>query len=153
MSIDLPPPASLNLEFIFRARIEFRDRVMFPPTPRGGRGYVSVARGEVDGPRLQGRVLPDSGADWALVRDDGVLEINAHYMLEASDGTPIYLQNRGYLYRSTPENPQPSYFVINPTFDAPIGPHDWLTRTVIVGRGERRSDPDHSIFTYYAVRS
>jgi len=148
----LAPPA-LDLEFAFQIRVEFRDRVMFSPTPGGGRGYVSVARGEVEGPKLRGRVLPNSGADWALVRQDGTLEINAHYMLEASDGTPIYLQNRGYLHRSDPAEFQPSYFVMAPVFDVPVGPHDWLTRTVIVGKGERRRDPDHSVFTYFAVRS
>jgi len=36
-------------------------------------------------------------------------------------------------------------------FDTPIGPHDWLTRTVIVGTGKRHANPDYTIFTYYAV--
>ena len=45
-----------------------------------------------------------------------------------------------------------TYFRITPVFDAPVGPHDWLTRTVIVGRGRRLPDPDHTVFDYYAVR-
>ncbi len=144
---------TIDLQFAFQVRIDFRDRVIFPPTPRGGRGYVSVAGGTVEGPMLQGRVLPASGADWGLMRADGVMEINAHYMLEASDGSPIYIQNRGYLYRTPGSKEfQPTYFAMTPTFDAPVGPHDWLTRTVIVGKGERRADPDHTIFTYYAVK-
>jgi len=38
-----------------------------------------------------------------------------------------------------------------PYFDTPVGPHDWLTRTVIVGSGKRHANPDYTIFTYYAV--
>lgn len=34
----------------------------------------------------------------------------------------------------------------------PAGPHAWPGRTLIVGAGERRTGPDHSVFTYYAVR-
>ena len=151
----------LKLEFAFQIRIDFKERIMFGETPRGGRGYVPATGGWVEGPRLKGKVMPYSGADWALVRNDGVLELNAHYMLQAEDGTPIYIQNRGYLWRhdgsaKTPIKGPPApgvstYFNITPSFDVPTGPHDWLARTIIVGNGVRHSDPDHTIFTYYAV--
>ena len=38
-----------------------------------------------------------------------------------------------------------------PRFDAPTGPHDWLTRTVIVGTGQRFLNPDYTLFRYFAV--
>ena len=44
-----------------------------------------------------------------------------------------------------------TYFFITPVFDTPVGPHDWLTRTVILGRGARKPDPDHTVFDYFAV--
>jgi len=151
----------LKLEFAFQVRIDFKERIMFGETPSGSRGYVPPTGGWVEGPRLKGKVRPYSGADWAFTRNDGVLELSAHYMLEAEDGTPIYIRNSGYLWRHNGEAKIPfkaplppeysTYFRITPTFDVPVGPHDWLTRTVIVGTGERRSNPDHSIFTYYAV--
>jgi hypothetical protein len=47
--------------------------------------------------------------------------------------------------------PRSSYFRCTPYFRAPEGPHDWLNRTVIVGGGERKTNPDHSLFRYYAV--
>lgn len=124
-------------------------------------GYVGAGGGPVTGPRLNGRVLPSSGGDYAHVRPDGVVEVNAHYMLEASDGTLIYLQNRGFLYRMHPESGVPAgpdadsstpyYFRITPSFRTPIGPHDWLTRTVILGVGKRHQDPDYTYFRYYVV--
>jgi hypothetical protein len=158
---------TLPSEFVFQVRIDFKERTRFLPTSAmGGRVYVPVTGGTITGPKLQGRVLPYSGADWARGRPDGAGEINAHYMFEASDGTPIYIYNKGYLYgRGDDGLPIPpekkkgfeiaasTYFVCTPVFDTPTGPHDWLTRTVIVGMGERKPNPDHTIFNYFAIKS
>jgi hypothetical protein len=42
-------------------------------------------------------------------------------------------------------------YPLDAVFDTPEGPHDWLTRTVILGTGRRYGNPDHTIFTYYEV--
>ena len=150
-----------NLEYVFETKVFFRpERCIFGPLPGGGsQGYTPCSGGEIYGPRLTGRVVPDSGADYADVRGDGVIVINSHYLLEADDGTKIYINNRGYLVPAKPGEaelvdglPQPAYFRFTPTFVVPAGPHEWLGRTLIVGAGQRRANPDHSIFTYYAVR-
>ena len=145
----------IKLEYVFQIRIEFSERVSFQ-TPHGTRAYVPAVSGVIQGPRLQGRVVPHSGADYA-----GNGRLNAHYMLQASDGTMIYINNTGYLYpkdgkpidRNDPTwgGDREFYFRVTPVFDTPVGPHDWLTRTVIVGTAKRYSKPDHTIFTYYAV--
>lgn len=145
----------IKLEYVFQVRIDFKERVSFE-TPNGRRAYVPAISGVIEGPRLQGRVVPHSGADYA-----GNGRLNAHYMLQASDGTMIYINNTGYLYpldgkpidRSDPSwgGDREFYFRCTPVFDTPIGPHDWLTRTVIVGTGKRHANPDYTIFTYYAV--
>lgn len=145
----------IKLEYVFQIRIEFSERVSFK-TPNGRRAYVPAVSGVIEGPRLQGRVVPRSGADYA-----GNGRLDAHYMLQASDGTMIYINNTGYIYlkngREIDRN-DPSwggdsdfYFRVTPVFDTPVGPHDWLTRTVIVGSGKRYANPDHTVFTYYAV--
>jgi Protein of unknown function (DUF3237) len=145
----------IKLEYVFQIRIDFSERVSFQ-TPNGRRAYVPAISGVIEGPRLQGRVVPHSGADFAA---NG--RLNAHYMLQASDGAMIYINNQGYLYATSGkaiDRNDPSwggdsdfYFRCTPVFDTPIGPHDWLTRTVIVGTGKRHANPDHTIFTYYAV--
>ncbi len=145
----------IKLEYVFQIRIDFKERVSFQ-TPHGTRAYVPAISGVIEGPRLQGRVVPRSGADFAA---NG--RLNAHYMLQASDGAMIYINNMGYLYpkdnkpmdRNDPSwgGDRDYYFRITPVFDTPIGPHDWLTRTVIVGSGKRHANPDYTIFTYYAV--
>ena len=152
-----------TLEHAFDVRVDFTaDRVIFPPSPGGARqGYTPTSGGVISGPMLQGKVVPHSGADYALVRADGVVELNAHYLLQAEDGTLIYINNRGYLVPAAPgEAPklndqglaQPDYFRFTPYFRVPEGPHDWMGKRVILGCGERRKDPDHSIFRYYLVR-
>ena len=145
----------LKLEYVFQIKIDFSERVSFK-TPNGRRSYVPAVSGVIEGPRLQGIVVPHSGADYA-----GNGRLDAHYMLKASDGTMIYINNTGYLYpadnkpidRNDPSwgGDRDFYFRITPVFDTPIGPHDWLTRTVIVGTGKRHAKPDYTIFTYYAV--
>jgi Protein of unknown function (DUF3237) len=145
----------IQLEYVFQIRIDFQERVSFE-TPNGRRAYVPAVSGVIEGPRLQGIVVPHSGADYA-----GNGRLNAHYMLKASDGTMIYINNTGYLYpvdgkpidRNDPSwgGDREFYFRCTPVFDAPVGPHDWLTRTVIVGTGKRHAKPDYTIFTYYAV--
>ena len=145
----------IKLEYVFQIRIDFSERVSFQ-TPNGRRAYVPAISGVIEGPRLQGIVVPHSGADYA-----GNGRLNAHYMLKASDGTMIYIHNEGYLYpvdgkpldRNDPSwgGDSEFYYRITPVFDTPVGPHDWLTRTVIVGTGKRHANPDYTIFTYYAV--
>ena len=172
---DYQPISLIGLEFAFRIRIYFAERRRFEPTtPMGGRFYVPPLSGDISGPRLQGRVIPHSGADFARGRSDNASELNAHYMLEASDGTPIYINNRGFLYgrddagrpakfaSKTQENltegaetswkiAPDTYFFCVPVFDTPVGPHDWLTRHVFIGRGRRVPSPDHTCFDYYIV--
>ena len=139
----------IDLEYVFSVRIFFKERVTFMG-PRGGRGYVPPSSGEIWGPRLKGTVVPYSGADYARFKDvrQGI-QINTHYMLRADDGAWIYIRNIGYLHH---HDPKVTYFRMTPYFDAPKGPHDWLTRTIIIGTAERRTNPDHSLFTYYAVK-
>lgn len=154
--------ADVTLEHVFDITVYFgSDREVFGPLPGGGsQGYTPAIGGIIKGPRLSGNVVPHSGADYATVRTDGVIELKAHYLLEADDGTKIYIQNLGYLVPSTPDGAvkneqglvQPTYFRVTPYFRAPEGKHDWLTRTCVVGGAERRAGPDHSFFRYYAVR-
>lgn len=148
--------ATLHFEPAFDIRLDFALREKIGPLPGGGYvGLVTIASGTISGPRMQGKVVPHSGGDWATIRADGIVEINAQYVLETSDGTLIHMRNCGYVVpksaTAAPEDSTPTYFRLCPTFRTPAGPFDWLMRTVIVGSGERRTHPDHSLFNYFAV--
>jgi hypothetical protein len=151
---DLQIPG-IELEYAFSITMAFAERIDFVG-PRRGKGYVPPASGTVYGPLLNGRVVPYSGADFAIFKDISQgIKANTHYMLEADDGTWIYINNRGFLNRSPdPDNPGQTklYFRMTPIFEAPFGPHEWLARTMVLGTGERLSNPDRSQFTYYRVK-
>jgi hypothetical protein len=151
-----------SLELAFEVRLDFGDepRTRFAPAyTQFTRGFVAVAGGEVTGPRLTGRVVPNSGGDWPRMWAAGLIEFEAHYMLEASDGAPIYIYNRGIAY-SDPEvvarieagenvDPAATYCRVTPRLEAPAGPHEWVNRTMFVGVAERQGASTY--FSYYAV--
>lgn len=153
-------PAPLRSEFAFEVRLEFGERLRLGPLPQGGAcGYAPITGGSVSGPLLQGRVVPHSGGDWPMIWADGTFEFDARYVIEAQDGTFLYVQNRGFAHASPevqariqaglPVDPAQNYFRTTPTFKAPAGPHAWLGRTVFVVSGEKH--PQHSVFAFHRI--
>lgn len=153
---------TIRLRHAFSLSLFFNERIRIESAYGGARthrSYVAPIGGEVFGPRLQGKVLPLAGADYGFSRG-----FDAHYMLQADDGSLIYIRNRGLMRRwdldsgealpptaPNPDRPIRRTMRVAPFFDAPVGPHDWMNRTVFIGHGHRYADPDHSIFTYYEV--
>lgn len=155
-----------HLEFAFECRLKFTRVQMVPDIPTGGfRSAVYVDEGVFEGPRLNGRAVPNSGGDYALFRPDDTAVFDARYMLEEADGTLIYMQNRGFLWGRQPDTmarlrawafeggepvPHADYYLrAQPSFETSKGRHDWLTRHVFIGIGERK--PDGNLVRYYAV--
>ncbi len=152
-----------GLRWAFSARVFFADRVMINTMDSpAGRGYTSVGGGDIWGPRLQGRVLPHSGADYYKTT------FTTYYMLQAADGALIFIHNRGTMRRfaaryepGKPLEPPPAppakqdsvwtRFRATPQFTAPVGPHDWMNHTVFVASSQRQANPDHTVFNYYEV--
>ena len=139
----------ISPEPIFRIHAELADILHLGTTPYGDRRVINIVGGRVEGERLSGRILP-GGADWQIVRADGVLELEARYTLELDDGTFVGVVNRGFRHGS-PEvlarlaageavPPEAYYFRTNPVFTVPAGPHAWLDRTIFVGTAERAAD-------------
>ena len=88
----LPPaPALLPLAHIV---CDVGALVSLGPAPLGERRYVPLLGGTVSGPGLQGRIR-EGGIDWQIARADDVLEIDAHYVVEASDGALIEIRSQG----------------------------------------------------------
>jgi hypothetical protein len=130
-------------EYAFTMRIESEGLIEFRG-PMRSRTFEPTSGGEIWGPKLQGRVVPKSGADYASNE-----MMDAHMMLQATDGTWIYMNLLGYEHSETDAGD--TYFRVAPYFDAPTGPHEWLSRTVFVGIGERHHNPDHMIIHCHAI--
>ena len=67
------------------------------PQNLGTRRIVPVTGGTFEGPKLKGTAL-GGGADWILVRPDGVSELNVRVTLRTDDEQLIYVTYRGLLF-------------------------------------------------------
>ncbi|HXO88520.1 MAG TPA: DUF3237 domain-containing protein [Candidatus Acidoferrales bacterium] len=155
-----------RLEFAFEVRLRFARVQTILNMPSGAnRGAVYLDSGQFSGPLLRGKAVPNSGGDYALFRPDDTAQFDARYMLQEDDGTLILVQNRGYLWGYEDDTMQrlramafeggpavePSEYYLRafPSFEVPVGKHDWLTRHVFVGVGERKTDGN--LIRYFAL--
>lgn len=142
-------PFAPKVEHAFTISIDLTpSRWVMPSTMGASRAAIYAASGTVAGPRLNGTVVPMSGGDFPLLRPDGVIDFDARYLLEADDGAIIYMQNRGYRWPRSPEigemmsrnepvGHDDYYMRVSPKFDAPAGPHEWMSKHVFVGVAEK----------------
>lgn len=118
----------------FTVTLELSERQVIGRTPWGyERAAVGVSGGQIHGERLSGTVVAGSGGDWAKLRDDGVLDLDARYLLRVDDGTLIYLTSTGFARLDDPA----AALRVSTRFEVGCGPHDWLTRSVFIGLGQR----------------
>src|ERR1044072_8595101 len=78
---------------IFTIHPELGEIRHFGQTPYGERRVIDILGGRIDGPRLQGRILP--GADWQIVRPDGATDLQARYGIETDHGTRVLVTSDG----------------------------------------------------------
>ena len=64
------------------------------PTPTGVRRFIPIIGGEARGPKLRGKIHA-GGADFQILRADGVTELHARYVLETDTGALVYIENSG----------------------------------------------------------
>jgi hypothetical protein len=142
-------PFAPRFEHAFTISIDLSKPYWVKPSARGDtRAAIYAKNGTIEGPRLNGQVIPMSGGDFPLLRPDGVIDFDARYLLQADDGAVIYLENRGYRWprseqvgeamrRNEGADFADYYMRVTPKFDPPAGPHEWLARHVFVGVAEK----------------
>lgn len=126
------PPAQVDfprLEFVYEALVAIAPLEDVGEVVSGHQRIIPITGGSFEGPRIRGRVMPGS-ADWNLARSDGVTVVSAAYFLRTDDGVYIKILNQGV--NPTGTTPSRPRFTI-PSFEAPIGPYDWLNKSVFVG--------------------
>ncbi|OLN87604.1 UPF0311 protein-like protein 2 [Colletotrichum chlorophyti] len=105
---------------------------------------LPILGGSVKGPRIEGKIVERSGADWAerLNPDKVFAKLHARYTLQTSDGVFILVSAQG-IYRSGPgqteklaptvSQDQVEYFT-HIKFEAPGGsPYDWMNAVLALG--------------------
>ena len=135
------------LQPLLRAEITLAPAQELGDGPLGRRRVIPITGGTFSGERVSGRVLP-GGADWQVIRADGVAELDARYTLETGDGALIYVRNFGYrhgpaevirrLAAGEAVDPGSYYMRTTPRFETGASRYAWMNRVICVGRGARR---------------
>jgi hypothetical protein len=138
----------LTLQPLLRAEITLAPAQELGETAHGRRRVIPITGGSFRGEKLAGRVLP-GGADWQIIRTDGVAELDARYTLETTDGALILVHNFGYrhgpaevlqrLAAGDPVDPSLYYMRTTPRFETSAARYQWLNRTICVATGARRA--------------
>ena len=138
----------MNLQPLLRAEITLAPAQELGDSPLGRRRIIPITGGTFRGERLSGRVLP-GGADWQIIRADGVAELEARYTLETEDKALIYVRNFGYrhgpadvlqrLAAGEPVDPSLYYMRTTPRFETGAERYRWLNRIICVATGARRA--------------
>jgi len=139
----LPAP---TLEFIFEARVTVDPPQELGDVGKGSRRIVPISGGEFSGPNLRGEVLP-GGADWQILRSDGVAELEARYTLRTDDDALIYVRNialrhgpsevMAALAAGRSVDPNRYYFRGATFFETSAMRYAWVARHIIVCTGAR----------------
>ena len=127
--------------------------------PHGTRRTAPLGGGTFEGPRLRGTIVPESSADWQLLRADGVLEMDLRVTLRTGDGALISMSAFG-LRHGPPEviaaigrgetvDPSTYYFRTIPRFQTAHPAYSFLNRLIAVASGDRR--PEGPLYTIHEV--
>jgi len=127
-------PAAPPLEFVARVIAEIAAPVGSGRSARGVRQMIPITGGSVRGPRLSGRVLP-GGADFQIIREDGVVELVARYFIETDGGERVYVRNAGIAHAAEGA----LYFRTAPRFETSCESLRWLMTSVFVAIAAPRS--------------
>jgi len=138
----------MNLHEVMRIRVLVEPPVGTGPAPAGESRVIPFAGGRFEGEGLSGRLAP-GGSDWQRVWANGVLEIDARYMLVTDEGERIEVRSTGI--RAAPSEvlarlaagesvPRDEYyfrtFIRLGTGAARLA---WMNERLFIGVGERRA--------------
>jgi len=127
-------------------------------THHGMRRLIPILGGQVQGQDWAARVLP-GGADFQLIINERMAELDARYTLETDGGDLIFVQNRAVrtappevmarLVRGESVPPESVYFRCTPSFETASSALAWITERLFVGTGARH--PDRVVMRFFEV--
>jgi hypothetical protein len=149
---DFPALPDPGLAPLLRLRVELGELVTLGPMATGERRVVAIGGGRFEGASdlqgWQGTVL-SGGADWQLLRSDGVLEVDARYVLQDAQGARVQVRSQGLrhgpsdviaaLARGDAVDPAAYYFRTAMRFEAALPSLQCLNRLIAVAFGAREA--------------
>ena len=137
-----------QFEFLCALSVDVGEIISMGSAPLGERRVVPIVGGTFEGPQVRGEVL-SGGADWQVVRRDGVLDLDARYALREARGGLIEVRSQGYrhgppevlsaLARGEVVDPARYFFRTVMRFESGAEELSWLNRTIAVATAERHA--------------
>ena len=153
--LNLPTPA-LNFFADLSVLVDKPQEVS--QTHHGVRRLIPILGGQVQGQGWSARVLP-GGADFQLIVNERMAELDARYTIETDGGDLIFVQNHAVrtaapevmakLVRGEPVPPESVYFRCTPSFETASASLAWITERLFVGTGARH--PDKVVMRFFEV--
>jgi hypothetical protein len=151
------PPAT-GLDPAFRAEVHVGEIEDHGITRAGHRRVIPILGGRLSH-GVDADILP-GGADWQVVHDDGVLEIDTRYSARTHDGGLVHLRTRGIrsgtpevleaLLRGAPVASSEYYFRIVVTIETAVPGLRHLQDSLLIAAAAR--DADRVVYDAYRVR-
>jgi hypothetical protein len=148
----------LQSEFLCELVGDLDDPQVIGMTPKGIRMILPVIGGTIKGPKINGEVLA-FGADWIVMRSDGVGELDVRATGRTDDGELIYAYYRGILkidpalmarvQNGEDVDPSQYYFRTTPVFETGSEKYSWLNQIICVGVG--KMEPKRVIYKIYQI--
>lgn len=142
-------PLPVNFEHICDVRVLVATPLEFGNTGLGERRIIDITGGTISGPKFNGRVR-NGGADFQIIRANGLTELHARYTIEDEAGNMVYVVNDGIRFgpkealdkikRGEPVDPALIYFRSFPRFETSVGKYAWMMESLFVATGVRRPD-------------
>ncbi|HSG76139.1 MAG TPA: DUF3237 domain-containing protein [Burkholderiales bacterium] len=137
-----------RLEFLMKIAADVGELQTLGGGPLGERRVVAITGGTFEGPELKGKIVP-GGADWQIVRADGVLDIDARYAIRTDAGALIRVVSQGYrhgppevlaaLGRGEDVPAEQYFFRTVMRFETGDAGALWLNRTIAIATAQRRA--------------
>lgn len=152
---DLPTP---ELKFFADLSVQVDKPQEVGATVHGQRRVIPILGGDVQGDGWTARVLR-GGADFQMIVNQSLAELDARYVLETDAGDLIFVQNRAVrtaspdvmsrLIRGEKVDPQLVYFRCTPQFETASKSLSWISERLFIGTGSRH--PDKVVMRFFEV--
>ena len=148
-----------KLEHIFSYNVTVTTPEVIGTVHNGIRLIFYLTGGTVNGPKLSGRIRP-VGADWLIVRSDGIGTVDVRATIETDDEALIYVTYGGVLdlgengYQNILEGKMPpsgTAIRTAPRFETAHPNYRWLNRLQCVGIGQAFVERNEVMYDVYGV--
>jgi hypothetical protein len=151
--------ATIEADLLFHISLQITGGEAVGAGPRGTR-VIAYVKGTFEGPGIKGTA--ENGADWYLLRPDGLGELDVRVTLKTSDGEYIYMHYTGVadipkeVLANTPPGQLPSGKMDSlrtaVRFETASKKHDRLNRVQAIGIGKADTITGTVSYDIYALK-